>query len=209
VFIGILDPNQGVCGKGVLELQSRRIAVELYPPDLAMQIRAQNDRFVRAQQTLGARIIRPAPNSVIESDQPTGQYQLLCECINSPGQDVFVLTYRNGEWWPQPHSLRRIEESDRWETPVFFGMYGEQAVHIVKASELGAGLIAYYRKVTRTNTERLQQFRHKLGEEWWTREEEFLRQLPGSYPGIELPKLPKGLDSQASVTVNIVPPGRR
>jgi diaminohydroxyphosphoribosylaminopyrimidine deaminase / 5-amino-6-(5-phosphoribosylamino)uracil reductase len=29
VFVGILDPNQGVCGKGVVELQSRGIEVEL------------------------------------------------------------------------------------------------------------------------------------------------------------------------------------
>ena len=34
VFIGILDPNQGVCGKGVIELQYHDIEVELFPHDL-------------------------------------------------------------------------------------------------------------------------------------------------------------------------------
>src|SRR5215469_9538616 len=39
VVIGILDPNQGVCGKGLLELQRHGIDVELFPQDLAQKIR--------------------------------------------------------------------------------------------------------------------------------------------------------------------------
>src|SRR5436190_991141 len=46
VFIGILDPNQGVRGKGLWELQSQKIEVELFPPDLATQIRVLNDKFI-------------------------------------------------------------------------------------------------------------------------------------------------------------------
>ena len=48
VFIGMLDPNQGVRGKGLWELQSHRIEVELFPPDLAQEIRVMNERFIRA-----------------------------------------------------------------------------------------------------------------------------------------------------------------
>jgi pyrimidine deaminase RibD-like protein len=47
VYVGILDPNQGVCGKGVLELQDHNIEVELFPPVLAQQIRIQNDPFIQ------------------------------------------------------------------------------------------------------------------------------------------------------------------
>ena len=56
VFIGILDPNQGVRGKGLWELQSRGIDVELFPPELAKRLLALNHKFIRVQQTLGIRI---------------------------------------------------------------------------------------------------------------------------------------------------------
>src|SRR5437899_1830713 len=35
IFIGILDPNQGVTGKGLWELQTHGVEVELFPHDLA------------------------------------------------------------------------------------------------------------------------------------------------------------------------------
>ncbi len=53
VFIGILDPNQGVRGKGLWELQRRGIHVELFPPELAKTILAMNEKFIRFQMTLG------------------------------------------------------------------------------------------------------------------------------------------------------------
>jgi len=67
VVIGILDPNQGVCGKGLLELQKHDIEVELFPQDLAQKIRSLNDRFVRAQQTLGVRLLDPEPNAQLHT----------------------------------------------------------------------------------------------------------------------------------------------
>src|SRR5579864_5505806 len=54
VFIGILDPNQGVTGKGLTRLQENNVEVELFPHDLSQQIRAVNVAFIRCQQTLGA-----------------------------------------------------------------------------------------------------------------------------------------------------------
>jgi pyrimidine deaminase RibD-like protein len=61
VFVGILDPNQGVCGKGVLGLQDARIEVELFPHKLAEEIRSQNDPFIKAQRALTLRITDPDP----------------------------------------------------------------------------------------------------------------------------------------------------
>ena len=63
VFIGILDPNQGVRGKGYWELQSRGVDVETFPAQLALQIRAMNERFIRFQQTIGARFLNPRLDS--------------------------------------------------------------------------------------------------------------------------------------------------
>src|SRR5262249_9072532 len=59
VFVGILDPNQGVTGKGLWRLQDSGIEVSLFPHDLAQQIRAQNAPFIRSQQTLGITILNP------------------------------------------------------------------------------------------------------------------------------------------------------
>jgi hypothetical protein len=50
------SPTQGVRGKGLWELQSRGIDVELFPPELAKRIRALNHKFIRIQQTLGIQI---------------------------------------------------------------------------------------------------------------------------------------------------------
>jgi pyrimidine deaminase RibD-like protein len=49
VVVGILDPNQGLSGKGLLQLQDRGIEVSLFPHDLAQQIRQLNEAFIKAQ----------------------------------------------------------------------------------------------------------------------------------------------------------------
>ena len=57
VFIGILDPNQGVTGKGLWRLQDTGVEVALFPHELSKEIRVQNAAFIRSQQTLGATIV--------------------------------------------------------------------------------------------------------------------------------------------------------
>ena len=46
VVIGILDPNQGVCGKGILRLQEHQIEVGLFPDEKAQRIRQMNEDFI-------------------------------------------------------------------------------------------------------------------------------------------------------------------
>ena len=59
VFVGMLDPNQGVTGKGLWRLQEHGVEVILFSHDLAQQIHAINTEFIRSQQSLGATIISP------------------------------------------------------------------------------------------------------------------------------------------------------
>jgi|SRR5271166_3635891 len=44
VFVGILDPNRDVTGKGLLRLQEANVAVALFPHDLSQRIQGQNGR---------------------------------------------------------------------------------------------------------------------------------------------------------------------
>jgi pyrimidine deaminase RibD-like protein len=203
VVIGILDPNQGVCGKGLLELQRHGIDVELFPQDLAQKIRLMNDKFVRAQQTLGVRFIAPTQNAQLHTYKTAGFQTFTCEFITPPGADVFLfLTNASGQWWPQLAGLRQIGDSNKYEFQCRFGTTGFHTIHVVRATELGIGLINYYQKVARITTLP----REKLNSIGLS--EEMLKDLRIWWPGIELTRLPRGLDSQAFITVEVVPEPR-
>jgi pyrimidine deaminase RibD-like protein len=49
VVVGMLDPNQAICGRGIRHLQSRRIEVDLFPSDFVLQVEEQNRDFVHYQ----------------------------------------------------------------------------------------------------------------------------------------------------------------
>ena len=63
----ILDPNQGVTGKGLWRLQTGGVEVALFPHNLAQQIRALNAVFIRTQETLGATIISPKNGETLKT----------------------------------------------------------------------------------------------------------------------------------------------
>jgi diaminohydroxyphosphoribosylaminopyrimidine deaminase / 5-amino-6-(5-phosphoribosylamino)uracil reductase len=206
VFIGILDPNQGVRGKGLWELQDRGVEVELFPPNLAKQIRVLNDKFIREQRSLGIRITDPEPGQIIRTFDKAGVWTVKGKFLNPPGADVFAFVVEpKGHWFPQPHALRLIGETNEWEVKIHFGRYGPHSIYIIKASELGVYLVNYYRKVFRTNQERKDQLRGNLKFE--NKEEvEFLRTLRQDHQGIEMGRLPKGLEIQAMVEVIVETP---
>ncbi|MGA8605326.1 MAG: deaminase [Candidatus Sulfotelmatobacter sp.] len=212
VFIGILDPNQGVRGKGLWELQNRGVDVELFPPELAKRIRAINAKFIKEQQTLGIRITNVQNGQTIRTE-PGDVFELKGTFLNAPGPDVFALANIGGQWWPQPYSLSTDASHNTWSVKVHVGSYKPHKLVIVRANELGMALFNYYRKITARNWERDRALR------------DYVRSLEGSdeyrqtvvdrlkvgplYPGIEMANLPKGIERQDSVDVNIETPPKQ
>jgi pyrimidine deaminase RibD-like protein len=198
VFVGILDPNQGVCGKGVLALQDAGIEVELFPPNLVHRIRHQNDAFIVAQQDLGITIIDPKPGAILKTYDTGGRHTVKCKCRNIPEKDsVYAFTNIRNQWWPQEQPLRQIEDTDEWAVEVRFGSVAPHSIHIVKVNEIGADFIAYFRKILALNHKRL------IDLQAMNLPEADVNRLWGGHPGIVLSRLPKGFDSQAIVTVEI------
>jgi pyrimidine deaminase RibD-like protein len=197
VFIGILDPNQGVAGKGLLKLQSSGVAVELFTPELAQQIRAINAAFIGCQQTLGASIMSPKNGEILETYKTRGNHTIRFKCLNPPTVNNHLLTSRDGLYWPQRAQFRHIERNE-WaiDAHFFLGTGGDYTLHIVTATELGHALIEYYWKVVSMNVERRNMLSRKLSKE----DREVLHY---AYTGISMTGLPKGLRSEASVPVTI------
>ena len=123
VFVGILDPNQGVTGKGLWRLQENRVEVSLFPHELYKEILIQNAAFIRSQQTLGATIIAPTDGQELPTYKSEGRCPVRFKCLNPPGMSTYLLTYREGLYWPQSGPFREIEEGT-WEIDAHFGTTG-------------------------------------------------------------------------------------
>ncbi len=198
VLVGMLDPNQGVTGKGLLRLQDAGIEVALFPHDLSKEIRAINAAFIRSQQTLSATIVSPANGEELRTYDTHGTHTVRFKCNNPPGPNTYLLSYSAGSFWPQPGPFREIQKG-LWEIDAHFGSTGDYSLQLVTAGDLGNALVRYYRKVTQMNRERRERLREKL------RGEIDLSILGGDYPGIEMNGLLKGFQLEASVAVKVVP----
>jgi pyrimidine deaminase RibD-like protein len=204
VLIGILDPNQGVTGKGLWALQSAGIAVELFPHDLAQQIRSINEAFISEQQTLGIHIADPEDHATIRTYDRGGTYTMSGSFRHPPGDDVFAITNIGGRWWPQPYALSVDELQQRWSVKVHFGGYGPHVLAIVRANDLGKALVNYYRKITnRLEGARRNVTTYAEGKELGSHLPSLLESVGGAYPPIDMMRLPKGLRLQAQVNVTV------
>jgi pyrimidine deaminase RibD-like protein len=201
VFIGILDPNQGVTGKGLWELQSRGIDVELFPPDLARSLRTINDKFIREQQSLGIRITNTQEDQVIRTYDQGGTYTIEGTFLNPPGGDVFALTSDGAHWWPQPYPLN-VTENKHWSVKLHFGGHGRRVISIIRATELGEAMIKYYFKITGRHAASVKSLeQYALDKGLKEHIAKFKEILGGSYPPVDMARLPKGIQVQAQVTI--------
>lgn len=110
VFIGILDPNDGVTGKGILQLQRAGTDVALFPNELAREIRAINAPFIRTQQTLGAEILSPKEGENLPTYDTQGKWTVRFKCQNPPDTNNYLLVMKSGMCWPQARLFRATKE---------------------------------------------------------------------------------------------------
>jgi pyrimidine deaminase RibD-like protein len=120
VVVGILDPNQGVTGKGLWRLQDRGVEVELFPHQLAQKIRAVNVEFIRAQATFGPTIISPQDGAELKTYETEGRQAIRFKCLNPPTSDNYLVCFHDGICWPQPSHFRHVEKNI-WEIDAHFG----------------------------------------------------------------------------------------
>jgi pyrimidine deaminase RibD-like protein len=202
--IGMLDPNQGVCGKGVLELQDHDIEVALFPHKMAGRIRDLNERFIRAQKTLGIKITDPRDGDLLAM----GHHKIRGIFTNPPTRDVFAMTYvepneatgTRGGWWPQESVRRARDAEDAREATVQFGSPRDVVVHIVRANELGRELVDFY--------EQLKEIRKQViwdvASLYCRDPEDVRRNIAPSFWSLPMSSSPpKGLDIQDSVKIRV------
>lgn len=144
VFVGILDPNRGVTGKGLLRLQQEsNVEIALFPHELSLKIQVQNAEFIRSQQTLGATILSPKEGESLRTYESGGKHTVRFESLNPPDANTYLLICRAGMYWPQPGPFRHVNGSV-WEIDAYFGGIGAYVLHLVTANDLGNVLILYF-----------------------------------------------------------------
>jgi pyrimidine deaminase RibD-like protein len=200
VVIGILDPNQGVCGKGVQQLQEADIEVELFPHDLAKKITVLNLGFVHSQEGYAIEITYPIHDQEVTGGMgTTTEIALTGKWNRRPRQQhrLYVMTNRDGWWWPQ-EELRAVSDSE-WMAKVWVRGFGRHTARIVIANELGNTLIQYYKKLSSIHETWIKDVKSLIGNNSY----EFKGSL---YQPIPMSDLPVGLDEEAWVTFLVKKP---
>jgi hypothetical protein len=89
---------------------------------------------------------------------------------------------------------------------IHFGSYGPHTISIVRANELGIALVKYYRKIVAQNRQQVDRIKQYVSSLGLTDDDKIVAALGGHYPGIEMGRLPKGLELLDRVDVIVESP---
>lgn len=110
VFIGMLDPDPTVHGKGQMYLLEHGIKVETFDPAMTQEILEMNREFIKDRQTPSLKITTPA-------DKPFKKGTIRIEGVYrvtpSNGEKFAVFTRRQKLHWPQGRF--RILAGGKWD----------------------------------------------------------------------------------------------
>jgi hypothetical protein len=126
--------------------------------------------------------------------------QLKGKFINPPGDNVVAITYVGGDWWPQLSPVRVIpERENEWEVDIDFGIPLPHKVYIVRANELGMELIRYFRKMVFERDLAIA----RVTSAFKVHPEAARAAVSPTFWGFSLATLPKGLDMEDCITIDV------
>ena len=201
VWVGSLDPNQDICGRGVLALQRAGIEVAFFPHKKVAAIQQINAEFICVQQTIGMTLTDPACSPQVV--KAGNVHDISGEYLNKPepGDLHLMVGNKEGIWWPQQYQVEFLADK-KWRARFDLTHRGEFVVALVRANGLGRALIQYFERVKNLRAERRRALISRidaanrgllaeLDDTDWT------RSLGSDWTGINLSlSLPKGLDPQ-------------
>jgi pyrimidine deaminase RibD-like protein len=207
VIVGSLDPNQDVCGRGILMLQRAGIQVSLFAPEKTARVHHINREFIRTHETLGIRIIEPSskPARVRVSDE----FMIRGTLLNMPEHgEVYTLVGNTSQrWWLQSKPMRFDRETRTWESSISLTYPGHYRIVIVRANPLAQSLLSYYEDISRMSKrlrERTAILRDARDPQTGAGDDVLMDLLNGIDRGLPLPSpLPKGLDAQDWLDVEV------
>lgn len=115
VVIGMLDPDERIRGRGVLALRKANIHVDLFPPDLMMQLEEMNREFIVERERVSAMAAARASTTLSSPDirgfvDMSSLYRYVIERIRSARTSIDDLT-----WGPDAVYDRTPEEKSLYK----------------------------------------------------------------------------------------------
>ncbi len=128
VFIGMLDPDSSVHGKGQMFLLVNRIDVQNFPADLTRVIMDLNREFIRDRSTSRFTIVSPSHNAQV----PRGYIRFGGTYRGKPSSsDLYAVFTRRGKtYWPQDSFV--IHNDGNWECATTAHKPGELSILIAQ-----------------------------------------------------------------------------